>query len=311
MKTTGTTAATLLLAAALPLGLFADEGTARASRIGPAPAFSLSVGGLPAEGATAASPAGKDYSLKSLTHDFLRDAAEIWSYPVHVKSRDLLPIAGVAAVAGFLIAHDEGIYGGFRDYRDNHAWVGDASQAVTVMGSYGAWATTGLFLGVGLLAKDGRAVETAVLAANAMVQSAALLFVIKGLTGRERPSAGDGEDHWSGPAGFFKRFETGKMGFYDSFPSGHTATAFCLATVVAMEYRETVWAPILAYGVATAVGLSRITLDKHWLSDVVVGGVIGHVVARMVVRNRRRRYPVVPTVGFAHGSLVFALTFVH
>jgi membrane-associated phospholipid phosphatase len=310
MKITGKTIAAIFVAAALPLGLFADTGVFRAPGFESAPAFSLSIGGLPAERATDPGPARQAYSLKSLTHDFMRDAGEVWSYPVHVKSRDLLPIAGVAAVAGFLIAHDEGIYRGFRDYRDNHAWVGGASPVVTVMGSYGAWATTGLFLGVGLLAKNDRAVESAVLAANAMLQSVALLFVIKGLTGRERPSVGEGEDHWSGPAGFFKRFERGKMGFYDSFPSGHTATAFSLATVIAMEYRGTVWVPILAYTVATAVGLSRITLDKHWLSDVVVGGVIGHVVARMVVRNHRRRYPVVPTVGFAHGSLSFALTFV-
>jgi membrane-associated phospholipid phosphatase len=100
------------------------------------------------------------------------------------------------------------------------------------------------------------------------------------------------------------------MGYYDSFPSGHTATAFSLATVVAMEYERTVWVPIVAYTVATGVGLSRVTLDKHWLSDVLVGGVIGHVIGRMVVRNHRRRYPVVPTVGLDHGSLSFAVTFI-
>ena len=109
--------------------------------------------------------------------------------------------------------------------------------------------------------------------------------------GRQRPFWADGVDHWSGPVGFFKRFRSGQQGRYDSFPGGHAITAFSLATVVAMQYQKSVWVPIVAYSVATGVGLSRLTLDKHWLSDVLVSGVIGHVIGRLVVRNHRRRYP--------------------
>jgi membrane-associated phospholipid phosphatase len=310
MKISGNRVAALLLLAALPLGLWAGDRAPRTAGDEPEALFSLSIGRSPGDPTTSGPAPDIRYSFRSLGRDFLRDAGEIWSYPAHVKSRDLLPIALVAAATGFLIANDEGIHEGFGDYRDNHAWVRHAGPAITVMGSYGAWGTAGLFLGVGLLAKDGKAVETAVLAANAMLQSEILLTFIKGLTGRQRPEAAGGVDHWSGPVGFFKRFEKGQMGFYDSFPSGHTATAFSLATVVAMEYERTVWVPIVAYTVATGVGLSRVTLDKHWLSDVLVGSVVGHVIGRMVVRNHRRRYPVVPTVRLDHGSLAFALTFV-
>jgi membrane-associated phospholipid phosphatase len=76
-----------------------------------------------------------------------------------------------------------------------------------------------------------------------------------------------------------------------------------------MQYRESVWAPIVAYSVATGVGLSRLTLDKHWLSDVLVGGVVGHIIGRLVVRNHRSRHHMTLPVDDALGSLPFAVTF--
>jgi undecaprenyl-diphosphatase len=57
-----------------------------------------------------------------------------------------------------------------------------------------------------------------------------------------------------------------------SFPSGHTAASFAAATALAMAYPR---ARPLLYLSATAVGLSRIHLGHHFLSDVIAGGVIG------------------------------------
>lgn len=61
-----------------------------------------------------------------------------------------------------------------------------------------------------------------------------------------------------------------------SFPSGHTATAFMTATMLSKEYGHK--SPLIgigAYGVATATGLMRMANNKHWLSDVMVGAGIG------------------------------------
>jgi undecaprenyl-diphosphatase len=57
-----------------------------------------------------------------------------------------------------------------------------------------------------------------------------------------------------------------------SFPSGHTASSFAAATALAFFYPK---AAPLAYGVATAVGVSRVHLGVHFPSDAAVGGVIG------------------------------------
>jgi membrane-associated phospholipid phosphatase len=57
-----------------------------------------------------------------------------------------------------------------------------------------------------------------------------------------------------------------------------------------MQYQKSVWVPIVAYTVATGVALSRVTENKHWLSDSLVGSFLGHVIGRLVVRNHRSRY---------------------
>lgn len=61
-----------------------------------------------------------------------------------------------------------------------------------------------------------------------------------------------------------------------SFPSGHTATAFMTATMLAKEYgNKSYWYCIGAYTVATTTGLMRMANNKHWLSDVLAGAGIG------------------------------------
>lgn len=68
-----------------------------------------------------------------------------------------------------------------------------------------------------------------------------------------------------------------------SFPSGHTATAFATATSLAYSYG---WkAAVVAYPVATLVGLSRLSDDAHWGSDVVAGAFVGAIMARASVLN--------------------------
>ena len=63
---------------------------------------------------------------------------------------------------------------------------------------------------------------------------------------------------------------------FDSFPSGHTATAFMAATLLHKEYG---WrSPLFSlggYAAATATGLSRLMNNRHWMSDVVTGAAIG------------------------------------
>jgi len=65
-------------------------------------------------------------------------------------------------------------------------------------------------------------------------------------------------------------------GTENTFPSGHTATAFFGATVLAHEYRNTHPEFVIAgYTLATATGALRIANNKHWVTDVLMGSAIG------------------------------------
>ncbi|HET8761998.1 MAG TPA: phosphatase PAP2 family protein, partial [Gemmatimonadales bacterium] len=66
-----------------------------------------------------------------------------------------------------------------------------------------------------------------------------------------------------------------------SFPSGHTVVAFALATSLADDIHHTP-ASVALYTIAAGTGLSRLNDDRHWLSDVVGGMVIGVTSARLV-----------------------------
>ncbi len=65
-------------------------------------------------------------------------------------------------------------------------------------------------------------------------------------------------------------------GARNSFPSGHTATAFMGAEILYQEYRNThPWIGYSGYALATAVAVMRIHNDRHWVNDVFAGAAVG------------------------------------
>ncbi|MBI3262625.1 MAG: phosphatase PAP2 family protein, partial [Acidobacteria bacterium] len=77
-----------------------------------------------------------------------------------------------------------------------------------------------------------------------------------------------------------------------SFPSGHTASAFATATVLERHYGWKAGVP--AYALAAYIGASRLSENRHFLSDVIFGATVGIVAAR--------------TVTIGHGASRFAVT---
>ena len=82
-------------------------------------------------------------------------------------------------------------------------------------------------------------------------------------------------------------FNSGHFGFdyfgqvYEliSFPSGHAQTAFTLATALTLLYPR---CGIPLFIMASAVGISRIILTSHYLSDVIAGAGIGIICTRII-----------------------------
>jgi undecaprenyl-diphosphatase len=65
-----------------------------------------------------------------------------------------------------------------------------------------------------------------------------------------------------------------------SFPSGHTAAAFVMATVLAVHYP--LWA-MLAYPVALLIGCSRVMLGVHFPTDIAAGALLGGLCAAIAL----------------------------
>lgn len=108
---------------------------------------------------------------------------------------------------------------------------------------------------------------------------------LKVATGRERPSAdtqvrGHERTVFHGPRGGLE------TAYRQSFPSGHTVGAFASATCLAAFYPAA--APV-AYAVASAAGANRVIKRQHFLSDVVAGGLLGHLVGLWVLWRPRIR----------------------
>ena len=106
---------------------------------------------------------------------------------------------------------------------------------------------------------------------------------IKWTAGRARPYVDTNNPH------NFMLFRGLKSDAYQSFPSGHTSTAFAMATALTAE--ASYWRPGqkwlvggVTYSLATLTGISRIYNNMHWSSDVVGGAAIGTITALAVVR---------------------------
>ncbi len=102
------------------------------------------------------------------------------------------------------------------------------------------------------------------------LSSGLLSQVIKQFVTSPRPSVYFESLHY---AYYIDTFSNCRIGFR-SFPSGHTASAFAMVTVLTSYFKKRhVWA--LCFLFAVAIGYSRIYLAHHFLIDVLAGALIG------------------------------------
>lgn len=215
-----------------------------------------------------------------------RGLKDLWiqaKAPFSISSNDApWVLGGAATLGGFLLA-DQAVYDAVDPPSLDRTGTGRISQTVTKFGATYGLAFLAGFTGYGFIAKDDKALETSYLAAEAIATSGFWTQVFKAVSGRERPAARTRSGgKWTGPFGssFAKHFSD-----FDSFTSGHTSTAFSIATVFAEQYSETPAVPIICYSAASLVGVSRLVVNRHWASDVFAGAIIGYLCAREVVAN--------------------------
>lgn len=224
----------------------------------------------------------RQVSWRSLPKDFLHDQKNIWLFPVGLaKGKHWIPTLAIAGTTAVLIATDKNTMPYFRNHQSNLDDINDV---------FGTYVTTAEVVAVpatlmlaGYARHDDYQVDTAILCGEAYANAAVVDLVIKAVSRRERPSA-------IPPGGSFNDtfFAGGQSPFKgSSFPSGHAAGVFSVATVIANRYRNHKWAPVLAYGFATAVSFSRVTTASHFPSDVFLGAALGYTISKYAVLQPR------------------------
>jgi len=151
-----------------------------------------------------------------------------------------------------------------------------AGDPGTVIGSVGIYA-------FGAVAHRRGVMDAGLHIGESVVAASTITGALKMLVGRARPYVS--ADSNSYDFGFMRGRKGGQ---YQSFPSGHTTAAFAFAAALAGEANTVAkprrWVAPVVYSAATLVGLARMYDDKHWASDVIVGGSIGFFTARATVR---------------------------
>ncbi len=224
----------------------------------------------------------------SLVHNF----GEQITAPFHFTAKEWIITGSVIGVTALLIHEDGQIHHWAVPLKQEHSWINSASPQVTKFGtSYGV-ITVCSFGVLSAIFKNEKGVQTSLLATQAMITSGVWTQLLKQITGRERPndsytSNTSSGGQWFGPlASYDEDLEIKHPNsYFNSFPSGHTSMAFSIATVFATQYKDKPIIPIISYSAATLVGVSRLTENRHWSSDVFAGAVLGYFCGKQVVRH--------------------------
>jgi len=172
------------------------------------------------------------------------------------KFMDDVSFAGVPLFVAGIIAKSE--KNGFRqDYRNENKKLRLVSHFKTTVDNYTQFAPLVATAAMNLAGVKGRS-SFLRMSASAAMSYALMAGMVNGIKYTSKEMRPDGSTA-------------------NSWPSGHTATAFTAATIMHKEYGMTVspWYSVAAYSVATATGAMRVLNNRHWVSDVLSGAGIG------------------------------------
>ncbi len=200
-----------------------------------------------------------------LVKHLVSDQKAFWTSGKDLKGGGAKTFVPFAGFTGLLIASDSWLAKQVPDKPNQLNRSNHISQYATysLIGAAG-----GSFLW-GHLTKNDHLRETGLLSGEALLNSTAATYAFRAVMRRERPFEGDGSG---------KFFQGGT-----SFPSEHSAIAWSVASVVAHEYPGPL-SKFFAYGLASAVTLTRVTSKQHFASDAFVGSALGWYIGRQVYR---------------------------
>jgi len=158
------------------------------------------------------------------------------------------------------------------------------SRLAAKLSEFGDWPELMVYgsvvLAIAWIRRAGRLVHLVLCMMLASTLAGAAVNSIRLLSGRTRPGEREIRSGWYG-LWYGKTFLLRKNKFH-SFPSGHTASAFAFFGTAAWAHRRWGW---LLLSPAGAIAWSRLYLNAHHLSDVVVALIIGLLLSFIVWRR--------------------------
>ena len=240
----------------------------------------------------------KDYRInKQFFIGFGNDLKEVVKSPGSWKGKDWLSLTAVLGTGVLLYAYDQTIY----------EWSQDRlTQDTEDLAKFGSFLGNGAFLGglITTLYLGGEIFDeiglrkTALLSLESWLTAGALVISMKAILGRARPYSGLGSQN-------FNPFTLDSD--YHSFPSGHAASAFAVATVIADQTKGAL-VDVLAYSLSTFAAVSRLHESKHWASDVFIGAAIGYFIGKKICSLHRDQNKNDIQVGFCLSPNVKGIT---
>lgn len=201
---------------------------------------------------------------RKLFLNILLDQEEIFTSPFRINRQNAKWWILSAATTAALIAADHHITNSFENSQGQIRWGGRISN---IGASYTVVPLLAGYYAFGVWTDHAKAREIGVLGTEALVDGLIVAGVLKEATRRNRPDEGDPGRFWGGGT---------------SFPSGHAIQMWSVASLVAHEYKHKPIVQVVAYSLAGIVSVSRIAAQKHFSSDIMVGGTMGWFIGRYV-----------------------------
>lgn len=200
-------------------------------------------------------------------------------------ARDAWLAAGFAGLTIVMFPLDKHIETHLRDQTTPaNQFLDRSATGVEYITTPGSFIIGGALYGIGVVANRPKLRDLGWHGTEAVLLGSGITSVLKATLGRARPDA----SLQTQPSDF--KFGRGfSSSTRQSFPSGHTTTAFAAAAAVTSEvhrmWPKYTWyvGPVM-YGGATLVGLSRMYHNRHWASDVALGAGIGTFSGLKVVK---------------------------
>lgn len=213
--------------------------------------------------------------LDSMLVDSYEHTKSFFLSPLYFEKQEYKDLAIVAGITGISFLADKPINKIFLDNKNHNNFFNNITKINNYYGTAkGGIIIVGGTLLTGFLIDNEKVIKTGIMFAESVIFSTIITQSLKMIIGRERPGFTSNNLHFIGPNLSLDQFQ--------SLPSWHATHVFAISTVVSGITNNT-YLKILFYFPAVLTSFSRIYQNRHWFSDVILGGFIGYYTGKKVL----------------------------